>query len=76
MKSERLKEILLDSKKTEPPRKLIDPSHIKCIDVLASKFKYYEACECWAGLTEALGELSVLMKYTQISMVVYLNDMK
>ena len=46
------------------------------MDVLASKFKYYEACQCWGGLPEALGELSVLMKYTQISMVIYCNDME
>ena len=56
------------------PRKLIDPILIQYIDVLASKFKYWEACECWALLPEVLGELSVLMKYDQISMVFYLNE--
>tara|TARA_B100000927_G_C16325512_1_gene413122 strand:- start:570 stop:743 length:174 start_codon:yes stop_codon:yes gene_type:complete len=46
------------------------------MDVLASKFKYYEACNCWDGLPEALGELSVLLKYAQISIVVYLNEVE
>jgi len=46
------------------------------MDVLASKFKYYEACNCWDGLPEALGELTVLLKYAQISIVVYLNEVE
>ena len=44
------------------------------MDILASKVRFYEACECYIGMPDALGELTALMKYTQLSIVVYLND--
>ena len=46
------------------------------MDILASKVRFYEACECYAGTPDALSELAVLMKYTQLSIVVYLNEVE
>ena len=46
------------------------------MDILASKVRFYEAGECYVGMPDALGELAALMKYTQLSIVVYLNEVE
>ena len=46
------------------------------MDILASKVRFYEACECYIGMPDALGELAALMKYTQLSIIVYLNEVE
>ena len=32
------------------------------MDILASKVRFYEACECYAGMPDALGELAAYLK--------------
>ena len=46
------------------------------MDVLASKFKFYDAVECWMYMPGALGELARLTKFLQLSLVIYMNDME
>tara|TARA_E500000331_G_scaffold276740_1_gene269341 strand:- start:506 stop:736 length:231 start_codon:yes stop_codon:yes gene_type:complete len=38
------------------------------MDILASKVRFYEACECYIGMPDALGELALMFCFLAVAL--------